>query len=182
MKVLNGLQKRLHNYSLGKKLKNSESGHGAVNFSQAKKIGVLFISGNKPPTVISNFAKALEKENKEVTLLGFLPKAVKNKQPHPDFPFFTKSDLNFFLQPKKPEAVDFQNRDFDILINAYEEDALPLEFISSLSKARFRIGPYKDQKTHYCDFMLHTEKNQSNLQQTLEQLLHYLKKINTRDE
>jgi len=72
---------------------------------------------------------------------------------------------------------DFHAKNFDILICAFIEDCLPLEYIAATSNARFRVGAFSKAKTNYFELMINTQKNE-NLEYLLDQINHFLKVIN----
>ena len=86
---------------------------------------------------------------------------------------FNKKNLNWRLAPVGHTVESFIQRKFDILINLSVKEILPLEYISALSQANFRVGPYEKNKTYCYDLMIDTgeEKDLKNL---IEQVKHYL--------
>ena len=51
-----------------------------------------------------------------------------------------RDELSFFYLPVSPEADIFCRTGFDVLIDMNFDSELPLSYITSLSKASFRIG------------------------------------------
>ena len=107
-------------------------------------------------------------------MLGFynIPKSAINFA----FPYFNKKNLNWHLEPTGDEVEIFIDRKLDILVNAYIDENLPLEYISALSQARFRIGHYVKEKTYAYDFMIDL-KGKNDLKYLMEQYRMYLKMV-----
>ena len=71
------------------------------------------------------------------------------------------------------QPVFFERSPFDLMVNFSMEDCLPLEYISAVSLAKFRVGFNKDiQNSNYDLILISNEKsNISNLIQNLEKYL-----------
>ncbi len=62
-------------------------------------------------------------------------------------PFFTDKDLGWNGTIENGDANEFLARDYDVLINYYQEDRLLLKLMSAKTKARIRVGfPEVDHK------------------------------------
>lgn len=124
-----------------------------ITLNQAHKIGILFdatdVSNHIP---ISEYAAKLRRLNKTVKIMGYIQtQGSVNCQ---SFLIFSKKDLNWYEKPNSPAVLEFMNTPFDILINAYNDDVMPLCYLSSFSKAKFRVGPYMAKRTYIADFMI----------------------------
>ena len=173
---LKKFKERLYKYFLKKRLSKTSIPRKNINFQEVKKIAILF-NATDPENyiIIQRHIKNYKALDKKVDLLGYFD--FKKIEGDFNFPFFCKKDLNFYLQPNN--ALDhFLNKDYDLLINAYTEKNLPLEYLSTFSKAKFRIGAYKKEKEYYADFMV-SSVNNGDLESVLKEIDHYLKAINT---
>lgn len=149
-----------------------------INLRDAKSIGILFI-GTKPDDIItiSNFADSLKSEQKQVFILGY--QDLKNKEeigPR----LFNKNSVNWYGIPQDAKVDQFQTLNLDILICAFNEECMPLEYIAATSKAKFRIGVYNPQKVNFYELMLNVS-NEKPLPYVLQQIVHFLKAINKHD-
>ncbi len=149
-------------------LKKKEE-HKPVSLEQAKTIGILFhatdISTND---IILSFTQKLKSLQKDVQLLGYMP----NREfgfVYP-FPFITDKDTNWYGKPGGGTTGFFMRSPFDLLINFCTDECLPLEYISAVSPATFRIGFDKDTENANYDLILIPKENKdiSNLIQNLE--------------
>ncbi len=169
------LKHKLFRYQLNKKLKNQTIVRKVFNIHQAKYVGILFNATNPEEVVIINkFAKSLQKQDVKVNLLGFFN--TTGTPTNVAFPFFTRKHLNWYGVPTNSHIDDFKNKRFDILINAYTKNSLPLEYISSLSNAKFRVGKYFRGVTHSNDMMVQVEDN--NLNTCISKIKAFLEEIN----
>ncbi len=60
--------------------------------------------------------------------------------PHPDTSSLTVRDLNWWGLPKPDMIDDFTNMKFDVLLNIALKQNLVLDYITLISKARFKVG------------------------------------------
>ena len=88
------------------------------------------------------------------------------------FNFFSRGDLNFFFLPKNHTILDFIEKPFDMLIDLSIDGNFPLYYISSLSKAKFKIGKLFQNRNCF-DVMLDTTKNNS-VEYLIEHIKHYI--------
>lgn len=169
------IQRWFHFHFLNRQLRSRQIPRSTVRFSEAHEIGILFdASDPERVAVVSQFAESLRKENKKTSLLGFYN---QSKQAiNFNFVYFNRKNLNWYLAPVSAEVREFMERPFDILINAYTSESLPLEYVSALSHARFRIGAYGKSKTHAYDLMVDM-KDDDNLAGLLQQYRHYLEML-----
>jgi hypothetical protein len=113
--------------------------HHPVSLSAARKIGILFTADyGTESQVVEEYAESLRHQGKEVKLLAYLNK--RNYSKNYLFPYITGKDITWFGKPKGGTTGFFIKYPFDILINFCDKEVLPLEYISALSHASFRIG------------------------------------------
>ena len=95
------------------------------------------------------------------------------------FDLFTTADLAKVSKiPRGPVVDEFIEQPFDVLINmSIRHNHKSLDFISSLSKATFRIGPwYQHANTNPYDLCLDTGSS-ATLKEWIHELMHTLQKI-----
>ncbi len=165
----------IHLYLLKKQLRFHHAVRKVSGLENAREIGILFDASDTDQTAIVNtFADSLRKQRKKLMMLGFynFSKPALNL----NFPYFNKKNLNWYREPQGLLVDDFMSRKFDILINAYIEENLPLEFISSMSQAGFRIGHYHPEKIYAYDMMIDL-KGDKNLGKLTEEIKRYLSMV-----
>lgn len=169
MQWLSGLRMRIHVFLLKRQLSRNASAHESVSLKQAKYIGILFdASKEENIRIIKEYSRQLENLDKRIELLAY-HKDPKKTEGLP-FPLFTSKEVNWYLKPTGEQVNKFMNHRFDLLINANVEPCAPLEYISSLSRARYRIGYYDPRKTNHYDLMISLNKEHS--------LNHYIDRVN----
>lgn len=97
----------------------------------------------------------------------------KNPKPHKDlaYPMFSFKDVNWKLQLKESQTKTFLEKEYDILINYFTREELPLVFLSTLTQARIRVG-FSALPEKYNDIMLAVPVEKPGLFK--EELLKYL--------
>ena len=180
MTIIERLQSYFHQLSLRKKLRALKIEREFVNLEKARTIGLLYNATSPDHNIIvTKFSELLKRKKKKVTLLGYVDN--KTSFEDPGVPLFNKKDLNWKLEPVNDRARRFIEKDFDILINAFIGDNLPLEYIAALSRAKYRVGEYSPTKTSSLELMINLG-NRTELQYLLDQISHYLNLINPNEE
>ena len=150
------------------------------NISKAKKIGVVW-DASKPDefAVLTQFHQKMAERNIDVHVLGYYPgKEIPDRITAIRYLTCLKQpDLNFFYRPVSAEATRFMNTQFDILIDTNFRNLFPLQYISCLSAAGFKVGIFENEKneSHY-DLMI--EMKPGNINGFLTEAIRYLEMIN----
>lgn len=146
-----------------------------LNIKYAQKIGILFNATSADDIItVTKYAEGLKKEHKDISILAYQSKKDKdNKDPR----FINELDINWFYIPTSEKINNFHKMKLDILICAFVDECLPLEYIAATSDAKFRVGDFSDAKSNYFELMINTKKNR-NLKYLLEQIDHFLHVIN----
>lgn len=171
------VQMLFYKYYMKQRLQQHRAQHKAITLQDANSIGILFDATKEENAVwVRRFAAELEKQKKHVNLLGFVNS--DNAQEQTAYPSFSRKEINWYLQPAHHIPNDFLEKPFDILINACITELVTLEYIATFSNAKFRIGPFFEDKTHCADFMI-CLKNSDALPDFLRKTMHYLQMIKT---
>jgi len=146
----------------------------ACSIENAKKIGVAFVVKN--PQELEQVKKILKELNslgKNTIGLGYIPE----KKPH-DFylsektcNFFCDKELDWLLRPNIIAAAEFQNHEFDILIDLGSYAYHPMKYIIYNSKATFKIGWLIENGPF--DFMMDIDYKKG-IEYYFSQIMHYL--------
>src|SRR5690606_37602753 len=123
-----------------------------------------------------NYIKKLQQEGKKTEAIGYFEKP--DKDVSIPLHYFTAKAVDWKFIPHKNILDEYAGKEFDLLLNFYMKECLTLEYLSALSKAKYRVGRYDEMKTHCSDFMI-SLKEQVTLQQFIEQSEHYLKQLHT---
>ena len=127
--------------------------------------------------VVSQFAEELRRKGNRVKILGFLDKP--NESISVPFDIFTNQDLNKISKvPRSASVETFIKQPFDVLINmSIHQNHKALEYISTVSHASFRIGPWFHHLNNSpYDLCLDTGST-ATLKEWISELMHTLEKI-----
>lgn len=176
MRIIKKWQVGLHNYLLQKKLSAHTVTRRPKGFDESQSIGILFDATDpQERQIVKHYANFLNKKNKNVQLFAFLN--ADQVQDNFTFKHFSNKELDWVLRPNDQVTADFINTPFDFLINVYQGKNIPLEYISSFSKAQIRVGPYTD-KDNCFDLMIETNE-QNDLGYFVKQLEYFLSRMNS---
>ena len=180
MKALKTIQLRLGQMSLKKKKKALIRKSKAIGIDSASKIGVLYSATNRSEAeVVKKFIQYLKEERKEVSSLGYIDTkdASEKVESYLHFDFFDNNQLSKSLIPTGKIVDDFINTPYSILVDLTMGESFPLEYISSLSNSRFKVGAKGNYRDNSCDMVIDID-NDKRLEYLIIQLKHYLKMIN----
>jgi hypothetical protein len=182
MELFKGLRIKIGDNILRNKLASTKRKIYYPGIGMVKEIGILWdASKTEEFTFLSKFCQKMNENKTEVMVLGYFP---TNNLPNQYtairyLSVIKKEELNFFYHPVSAESVKFVNKQFDVLIDLNFKKLLPLQYISSLSKAYFKVGLFEPGiKTSPYDLMMEI-KNPVNIDDYLTQVMHYLNMINS---
>jgi hypothetical protein len=157
MNFITKIRMAVGNMIFMRRLRLPQKRRQVVSFDAARKIGMLYDATLESDyESVKNYVKAIRAEHKEVVALGYVDgKGLsRNQFAQLGLDFFTKKDLGWNMIPHSLEVKNFINEPFDILINLNEGNCFPLNYITAMSKARFRIGRYNKNLVHNFDMMI----------------------------
>lgn len=88
-----------------------------------------------------------------------------------------KEELNLFYHPVTSDTNNFVSKRFDVLIDMNFKKILPLRYISSLSNAGFKVGLFDSEAGNTPFDLMLDLKNPVNVEEYLNQVVHYLEMI-----
>jgi hypothetical protein len=151
-----------------------------VSFDKAESIGLLYdATDERNSETIKQYVKSIRANyKKDILAMGFVDKKSLHNSQYAQFglDFFTRKDLNFSFIPVDPIVKNFINEKFDILINLNVERCFPLQYISAMSKAKFKVGCYSQNNRVDFDMMVKL-KSDSPLKTVIEEIEHFLRII-----
>ena len=179
MEFLGTLKQKLANRVLNKKLQSLKRQRESHNFETAKTAGILFTPTDQVSfEQIKQFLSYLSTYKLQIYVLGY----IDSKTIPESFLFwkginlFSRKELGWSLIPKSPVVTDFIDKPFDLLLDLSMTDFFPVEYISRLSKSKFKIGRFT---TDHESFDLMFELNDTNkLDAYLDHIKYYLNLIN----
>lgn len=176
MSLISKIRSYFFETHLNQKLSQTKVNRTSVEFDIAKSIGILFDATDASNrNKVLTYAQNMVKNGKKVKLLGF----VNNKQKDLSFSFkyFTLNEINWKLVPESAEINQFMNKKFDILINLYLGEVKSIEYISALSKANLRVGPFSENPNSF-DLMIDIP-NSKGIAHLIKQVDFFLNRINS---
>lgn len=172
MELLDRIKSYLHGFYLDRQLSRLDADREVVKLSEAKRIGILYNASKPDNTIaVTKFAEILRHQGKKVDVMGFVNEQRNDLSENKGL--FNKKELNWMSLPNSPKIQQFTDTEFDILINAWIGEQPTLEYIATLSKARYRVGEYSPRKTR-CNEMMIDVHDRPELNYLVDQIAHYL--------
>jgi hypothetical protein len=170
------IKRSIANYVLNKKLGKLKREKKLVNLHHAVNIGILYnVTSQTTFQIVKTLVKDLTTRQRQVMALGFV-----NRKSIPNYCIaansgyhFNLRDLNWYGAPKNDYIHEFINKEFDILIDLSLDDVFVFNYISGLSRSKFKVGRHNDNYLDCFDLMIKMEPNAS-LEAFIEQVVHYL--------
>lgn len=153
-----------------------------LNFYNIRTIGLVWdASRTEEFPILTRFVQKMTELNKEVKIFGFFPEKGFPDQ-YTAIRYLTclkRKEVSFFYIPLNSEAETFLKTEFDLLIDINFKKHFPLIYISSLSKARLKVG-LADSKPELSPFdLMISIKGPINVDIYLDQVIYYLEMINS---
>jgi hypothetical protein len=152
------------------------------SIEQVKNMGIVWDASKiEDLTCLSKFCQKMNENKTEVKVLGYFPGNNLPNQ-YTAIRFFTilkNEELNFFYHPVSSESNSFIKKRFDVLIDLNFNKLLPLQYISSLSNAGFKVGLFEPEIKNTPYDLLMDIKSPINVEDYLNQVIHYLGMINS---
>lgn len=146
-----------------------------TNLHDATTIGIAYDSTNPDNDIaVTKFAELLRSKGKTVTIIGFVnDKKIDHKG---DISIFNRSETNWYGIPNSEKADRFIDQKFDLLLVPLTDACPPIEYISFLANAKYRVGPFHEEKAAFFDLMINTGED-NNINYILQQMLFFLNSI-----
>ena len=180
MNLITSIKIFFGSFLLKSKMKKLQRNKAVHNLTSAKTVGLVYLYKNEDEfKIVENLIAKLRNQKKDVKALVFLPyvKLLEYIPQKLSIDFITPTDLNFFMHPGGQRSNEFIDREFDVFIDLNIEKYFPLEYVTALSKANFKVGVFETKKIQVYDMMLKFPKEEE-LIKIIEQSLHYLDMVN----
>jgi hypothetical protein len=176
MGFISNIKRSAGKFILDKKLMHLRRERKLVNLHSAKTIGIVYhVSNQIVFDKVKGLVKELTSRQRQVMALGFV-----NRKTIPNYCvaansgyYFSLSDLNWYGAPRNAYITEFINTEFDILIDLSLEKHFVLEYVTSLSRSKFKVGRQNEQGPDCFDMMIKMDAGAS-VEALIEQLIHYL--------
>ena len=174
MKILDSIRDYFYESVLTQRGANRPQ-RSITNLNDAKTIGIIYDSTDPDnDVIITKFSEMLRNKGKSVDVMAYLnDKKIDHKA---DINIFNRKAVNWYGVPIDERVDAYCNKNFDLLICAMTTDSKPLEYIAYLSKAKYRVGRFAENKTRLYDLMIQVDGNHD-LNYLLQQMTHFLESI-----
>lgn len=179
MSFINNIQLKLGKLKLKNEHKKLNREVKAFNLKTATSIGVIYNATNRNEYELAKkFVQYLKEERKDVLALGYINSKHSDDivKPHLNYQFFDNNNLSKIKVPNSLDTINFIDNQFSILIDLNIQECFPIEYISTLSKAKFKVGALGNYRTDEFDLTIDISQN-NNLDYLIIQIKHYLKMI-----
>jgi hypothetical protein len=167
---------------LKKKMARTKRNVFYSSFSMVKSIGIVWDASQPADFAsLSRFYQKMHERNIEVKLLGYFPgKNLPDQYIAIGYLIcIRKKEINFFYHPVSSETNNFISNRFDILIDINFKKLFPLQYISSLSNAAFKVGLFESESGETLFNLLMEIKTPVDIENYLVQVVEYLEMINS---
>ena len=181
MEGIKNIQRQLGRLKLNFKKKKLSRKVKSFNIENSSSIAVLYDATNRNTyESVKKFIQYLKEERKEVLSLGYINSKNSSDivRAHLNYIFFDNTQLSKTMIPKNNEVHNFIQKPYSILIDLNIDSVFPIEYICSLSHAKFKVGANGNYRDKECDLILNIEENRS-VEFLIIQVKHYLKMIKT---
>ncbi len=178
MIFLKATRTKIGNLLLNSGLKKRNREVVAVGLNKVATLGILFdasqISTQKQ---IKEFLKSLPASDLKYAVIGFIPdhKIEHSYISDKTWSYFTDKDCDFFMQPKIENILQFCDKKLDLLLVLDTHYHFQIDWISSMSLAKFKAGKSGDYDKSL-DFMMDMQDH--SVERLLKELKHYLNQLN----
>lgn len=179
MSTFKNIQEKLGRFTLNKNRKRLKRNVKAFSIEKASTIGVVYNATNRNEAdIVKKFIQFLREERKDVLSIGFINSKDSSDivKPHLNYVYFDKRNLSKSMVPKGNDVANFINKPYSILIDLNIDDCFPIEYISSLSNAKFKVGAKGSYRDENCDLTIDIDENKK-MEFLIIQVKHYLKMI-----
>jgi len=165
---------------LSKKAARKKRAVSYSSFANVRSIGIVW-DASKPQEFVnlSRFHQKMLENKIDVKIFGYFPGKNLPDQ-YTAIRYLTcirKDEVTSFYHPDSSETNSFINNPFDILIDINFDKMFPLHYVTTLSKARFKVGLSGSESSDSpFDLMLEIKKP-VDIDSYLTQVIHYLEMI-----
>jgi hypothetical protein len=182
MSIIKNIKQLIGNIYIKLELKDSPRLRkpNRFNFNNIKTVGILFDATSPEDfDLVKRYIVYLKEQRKKVKAIGFFstkqtPDMAYSKL---EYDFFTTKEINWFGKPTSVIIQNFITEEYDLLIDLNIGDQFPLRYISTLSKANFKVGKYNEKDLDMYDMMIDAD-NTKTLKYFLRQVDVYITMLN----
>lgn len=133
-----------------------------MNIDSAGTVGILYCGDNAADVErMKKYVHTLRDMGKQVKSLGFInikevPPGLNGSEMHQ---YFSLKELNWYGKPSSQFIHNFVKEEFDMLFDFGLSSQLPILFVTSMSKAKCKVGRYLEKYVDLYDVMIEADEN-----------------------
>lgn len=184
MSLIQNIRNMAGNYFLSREMASVSRNKMFLNLEEAKTIGIVFdATENENFELVKKYINYLKDLKKRVKAIGFFNSKITPPMAYSklEYDFFCLKDLSWHNSPNSIYVKNFIGDEYDILLDLNLMDSFPLRYISTLSRAKFKVGKKNKWNSSIFDLMLEV-KDGKNLKYFLRNLDQYLFIINKKHD
>jgi hypothetical protein len=166
-------------FNTKKSLRKNKVHRVTTDFIKSNKIGIIFSAeGMQKHNAVKSLIKKLKEQGKDVTVLSYLASGQQNHEFL--FDIIGPNDINFWGLNKNEDALKFADETFDYLLDLDITRNLVIENILAKSRAKCRVGIYKEGMGSFFELMI-SPQNPESSEELINDIYHYTKSITVND-
>jgi len=180
MELFRNIRHRIGAAMLLKKIARTKRKVRYTKFQDIKSIGIVWDASKTAEfPSLSRFHQKMQDIRVDVKIFGYYPgKNLPDQLTAIRYLTCLKSEeLNRFYNPASVEANSFINTQFDILIDINFDKVFPLNYVTALSKAGFKVGLFDSEPAKNTFDLMMELKKPVDIDGYLTQVVHYLEMI-----
>lgn len=181
MKLIDNFKRNTGLTALSKSIRTVKRNKFVHNLVTARKVAIIgLVNTLEDFEDINALQKFFVEQNIQVDVLLYHPAKEIPQQflLRKGISFIGKNDINWYGKPLNPIVDQFCKNEFDILIDLSLFETMPIRWIASLSKAKFKVGGLSYNGNPY-DLII-TIDSKKGMFYLSEQIAHYLNLLNNR--
>lgn len=154
------IRNKIGEYFLLKQVAHYSRERAIINMDSATSIGILYCADNPADAErMEKYIHGLRDMGKQVKSLGFmnikkLPTGLNDSNK-----YFSLKELSWYGKPASQFIHNFVKEEFDILFDFGMPLQLPILFLTSMSKAKCKVGRYLEKYIDLYDVMIEADES-----------------------
>jgi hypothetical protein len=180
MELLKNLRLKIGKLILSKNVARMKRQVYYSNFKNVRNIGIVWDASRPSEFVsLSRFHQKMEEIKINVSVFGYFPgKNLPDQYTAIRYLRCIRIDeVNKFYHPASAESNSFIKNPFDVLIDINFNKLFPLNYITALSRARFKVGLLNNETSEPPFDLMMDLKNPVDIDSYLTQVIQYLEMI-----
>ena len=181
MKIIDRIRRNAGLKALNKGLRSTKRNKVVHNLETAHRIAVVgVVNSSKDFEDILILQKLLTSKSKDVEILVYHPGKETPQQLllRKGITIFNRNEINWYGKPTNAFAEKFCRIEYDILIDLSLSEIFSIRWISTLSRANFKVGSLNYEGNPF-ELIINVDSRKE-IAYLSEQIIHYLNLLNNR--